>query len=406
MPTFEYIAIDKKGKQTRGSIGAESAGAARRQLRNRHLHATKLRPVSAALQQKAFDIGKLFSGRRRRMVLEFTRQLATMVEADMQLTESLAVLISQSGNQKFNQTIQNVRDQVLAGEALADTLKQYPKYFDQIYVSMIRVGEATGNLGKSLTLLTDYMSKRQRIEAKIRAALTYPAILVVISILLTIVLMTFVVPKITRIITDSGRELPGVTKALMAVSGAFVNYWFIMLLVLAVGYYLLNRAVSTPKGRVVYDRFKLKIPVIGELLRQSIVARFTSTLAALIRSGMPMAEALQVVADVVGNEVLAQAVRQSRERIMAGADVATPLRDSRVVTPAVAHMISVGERSGELESMLVTIAQGIEETTDISVQRLSAVIEPVIIVIMAGIVGFILMATLLPILQVANIGAG
>jgi len=275
--------------------------------------------------------------------------------------------------------------------------------FDSIYVAMIRVGEATGNLARSLNLLADYMAKRQRLEAKVKSALTYPAILVVICVLVTIFLMTFVVPRITRILTSSGRELPMVTEMLMDISSFMLGYWWLILIVLAVVWWLFRRVLGTNKGRMAFDRFVLKIPVTGELMRQNIVGRFTSTLASLIRSGMPMADSLQVVAEVTGNAVMAHAVRQARERIIAGADVATPLRDSKVVGPAVAHMISVGERSGELETMLVTVAESLEENADISIQRISTVIEPVIIVVMAVIIGFIILAVMMPILQVADI---
>ena len=403
MPTFEYRALDKGGKQSRGSIAAESAAAARHLLRNRQLHATKLRPISEAARKGRWKMSRLFSGRRRRAMLEFTRQLGTMINADVKLTEALSVLVNQTSDEKLKQVIQNIRDQVTAGESMADSLKEYPLLFDSIYVAMIRVGEATGNLARSLNLLADYMAKRQRLEAKVKSALTYPAILVVICVLVTIFLMTFVVPRITRILTSSGRELPMVTEMLMDISSFMLGYWWLILIVLAVVWWLFRRVLGTNKGRMAFDRFVLKIPVTGELMRQNIVGRFTSTLASLIRSGMPMADSLQVVAEVTGNAVMAHAVRQARERIIAGADVATPLRDSKVVGPAVAHMISVGERSGELETMLVTVAESLEENADISIQRISTVIEPVIIVVMAVIIGFIILAVMMPILQVADI---
>jgi len=403
MPTFEYIALDRSGKQSRGSIAAESAAAARHLLRNRQLHATKLRPISEAARKGRWEMKGLFSGRRRREMLEFTRQLGTMINADVKLTEALGVLVGQTGDEKLKQVIQNIRDQVTAGESMADSLKEYPMLFDSIYVAMIRVGEATGNLARSLNLLADYMAKRQRLEAKVKSALTYPAILVVICVLVTIFLMTFVVPRITQILTSSGRDLPVVTEMLMNISSFMVGYWWLILIMLAVLWWAVRRVLGTNKWRMAFDRLVLKIPVTGELMRQNIVGRFTSTLAALIRSGMPMADSLQVVAEVTGNAVMAHAVRQARERIIAGADVATPLRDSKVVGPAVAHMISVGERSGELETMLLTVAESLEENTDISIQRISTVIEPVIIVVMAVIIGFIILAVMLPILQVADI---
>jgi type II secretory pathway component PulF len=403
MPSYEYVAMDKKGNESRGNVVAESASAARRLLRNRNLHATRLRSVSEAAQEQKWELAKIFRGRRRREILDFTRQLGTMIEAEVKITEAMAVLISQNEDQALSQILQNIRDQIMAGESLADSMKQYPDWFDQIYIAMVHIGEVSGNIGRSLKLLADYMSKRQKLEAKIKSALMYPAILVVISILVTIVLMTVVVPKITQIIEKTGRELPMITVVLMKISHVLVGYWWLILLVLIIVGWFLKRALSTPKGRLAFDRFLLNIPVLGELFRQNIVARFTSTLSALIRSGLPVADGLQVVSEITGNQVMARAIRASRERIIAGADIATPLRESKVITPAVAHMISVGERTGELESMLVTIGESIEEKTDISVQRISSVIEPIIIVIMAIVVGFIVVATMLPILKVADI---
>jgi len=403
MPTFEYIALDRAGKQQRGNVVSESATAARQQLRQRKLHPTKLQPISELAQASGSGLGRLFRGRRRSDVLEFTRQLATMVAADVQLAEALTVLSSQAANPRLNQVIQNVRDQVMAGEGFAESLKQFSWWFDSIYISMVRVGEATGHLGSTLKLLTEYLNKKQRIESKVKSALTYPAILVVVSMIVVIALMTFVVPRLTNIILSTGKEPPVLTRFIMGASDLFVDYWIFIAVLIVAGLVIFYRFIATPKGRYAFDKFILGIPFFGELIRQSIVARFTSTLAALIRSGLPMADSLQVVADVAGNAVLTQAVRNARERIMAGADVATPLRESKIIDGPTAHMIAVGERSGELEEMLVSISVSIEEATDIRIQRLSAVIEPVIIVIMAIVIGFIVMATVLPILQVSDI---
>lgn len=402
MPTFEYIALDGSGKQTKGNIAAESASSARRLLRNRRLHATRLRPISDAAHSRSWGLGQMLGARRRRIVLEFTRQLATMINAEVKLTEALEVLISQAGDPKFTQVLQNIRDQLIAGETLADGLKEYPNWFDVIFVAMVRVGEATGNLGRSLSLLADYISKRLRLEAKIKSALAYPAILMVICVLVTIFLMTFVVPKLTSIITSNGRTLPGATQFLVNVSDFLVNFWWIILLVFFAFWCLFRRALASRKGRITFDRLILKIPIVGELIRQNIVVRFATTLAALIRSGMPMADSLKIVAGVTGNAVMADAVNASRERIIGGADIATPLRESRVVGLAAAHMIAVGEKTGELETMLLSIAESIEENTDTTIQRISTVIEPMVIVFMACIVGFIIYSVLMPILQVSN----
>jgi len=403
MPTFEYQALDSMGKKSRGSIAAESASVARRLLRHRNIHATRLRPIGEAVHARGYKFGGFFRARRRREVLEFTRQLGTMVEADIKLTEALGVLSVQAQNNKLGQIIQNIRDQVVAGETMVDGLKQYPEWFDPIYVAMVRVGEVTGNLGRTLKLLADYLAKRLRLETKIKSALTYPAFLVVVCVIVIIILMTFVVPKITNIITASGRTIPASTKLLMGVSAMFVNWWWAMLLVLALLWFLLRRGVATPRGKLIFDRLILQLPVLGKILRQNVVARFTSTLATLIRSGLPVADGLQTVAEVTGNALVTEAIRRCRERIIAGADISTPLRESKVVDPAVAHMIAVGERTGELETMLQTIADSMEENADISIQRISSVIEPCVIVVMAVIVGFIMFATLMPILEVPNL---
>lgn len=400
MPNYAYIALTHDGKTTRGNIAAESPAAARHLLRNRHLHATDLKPT-VAKDQHGIMLSNLFRGKRRRQLLEFTRQLATMVDAEIKLTEALRILAAEGENPRLAQITQNIRDQVMSGESLADAMKAYSDFFDPIYVAMVRVGEVTGTLGPTLKLLADYMGKRIRLDAKVKSALTYPAFLVVVCIIVVCVLMTVVVPRITSIIEESGRAVPGITAFLMTLSNAMLHGWWLVLLALAGLVYAFHRVLQSSRGKLVVDR--LRLPVIGKLLRQSVVARFTSTLAALMRSGLPMAESLKVVADVTGNAVMTQAIRQARERIIAGADISTPLQQSRVVDAATAHMIAVGERAGELEDMLHTIAQSQEENADITVQRISAVIEPAVIVVMAVIVGFIMFGTLWPILEISNI---
>lgn len=407
MPTFEYIALDPGGKSQKGTISAESPAAARRQLRNRQLHATKVRAISDAAHAGRFELAKIVGGgRRRRLVSEFTQQLATLIDANVQLTESLEVMISQKSDPKFTQILQNVRDQVLSGESLADCLKDYPGWFDPIYVAMVRVGEVTGHLGNTLKLLSGYITKRMRVEGKIKSALTYPIILIVVFLVATLVLMLFLVPRITKLLTQTGREVPALTSGVMAASQFLINYWWLILVALAAGWYGLDRLRATTKGKMMFDKFLLRLPLFGEILRQGIVARFTSTLGALVRSGLPVAEALQVVADVIGNAVMTQALHLARERIIAGADIATPLRESGVVGATVSHMISVGERTGELEGMLISVAENIEETTELRINRLTAVIEPVIILCMAVVLAVIVLATLLPVFELTEAGFG
>jgi len=403
MPTFTYKAIDRTGNETRGSLAADSPAAARQLLRGRNQHPPQLRAARETAHAGGAGFSRWFQARRRRDLLEFTRQLATMISAEIKLTEALGVLISQSGANGFSQVLQNLRDQLVSGESFADALKEFPEWFDPMYVSMVRVGEVTGNLGKALSLLGDYMGKRIRLEAKFKSALIYPIMLIIMSTLVTLFLMVFLVPRITNILVESGRDLPWITETLMSISHGLIRYWLFLLIGLIVLVWFFKRSLATTRGRMAFDRMLLNLPIMGELFRQNIVARFTSTLAALIRTGMPMADGLQVVAGVTGNAVMAQAVREARERIIAGADVATPLQESRVVSPPVAHMIAVGERTGELEKMLLTVAENLEETSDLRIQRITSLVEPLIIVFVAIVVGIIVLATILPIMQITDL---
>lgn len=403
MPTFEYTAVDTKGGSKKGTVLAETAVAARTLLKRQRLHPTKIELVSEKSLGSEISLGKIFSGKRKRELLDFTRQFATMIKANVQLTEVLTVLSQQSNDAEFTQIIQSINDQVSAGEGLAESLRQYPNWFDPIYIAMIKVGEATGNMTKSTELLASYLSKGQKLEAKVKSAMMYPMILIGFCFVVVVILMTVVVPKLTEIIEKSGKEMPLPTEVLKWISESLVSYWHLIAIFVVLCWYLFKRFMGTEEGRLKFDTYILKLPIFGDMLRQAVVARFTSTLAALIRSGMPMAEGLKVVSEVTGNVVMTNAINESRERIMAGADIATPLRESKVVDVAVAHLISVGERTGELEEMLVSISESIEEGTDIRIQRMSALIEPVIIALMAIVVGFILMATVLPIMEVSDI---
>ena len=304
MPTFEYIALDNQGKNQKGSITAESAAAARKQLRTRHLHATRLRSVAQTARAGRWELPAVFRTKRRRTVLEFTRQIGTMIGAEIKLTEALGVLIAQTGESKFAAVLQNVRDQVLAGESLHDGLKAYPGWFDPVYLAMVRVGEVTGNLARSFNLLAVHMGKKLRLEAKLKSALTYPAFLTVFAIFVTIFTMTFLVPKIGAILEQSHKEMPEVTKFVMGLSHGLLTYWWLWLGGALSFFWLARRFVATERGKILIDRTLLRLPILGPILKQNIVARFTSTLAALIKSGLPMAESLQVVSETTGNIIL------------------------------------------------------------------------------------------------------
>jgi type II secretory pathway component PulF len=403
MPRYEYMAITAGGKKTKGTITAESPFAARKQLRMRNIHPSSVTEVTSAVESK-HALFSILRKRSKTQLVDFTKQLATLLNSGIKLTEALSVLMMQAADPRFRNALTEIRDRVVTGESLTDAMKDYDQYFDVIYVAMVRVGEVTGTLGGSLKTIANFMEKRQRVEAKILTAMIYPIVLVGFCLLAVIILTTKVIPKIGAQIQRTGQELPWITKQLMNFS-LILTSWRVLVLLggIAVLVVALRRFFKTERGAYLRDKFLLSLPVFGPLIKQRVVARFASTLSTLIGSGLSMAESLRVVAETTGNSLMKRAVQQARERILAGADIATPLRDSGVIDPAIAHMVSVGEKSGELETMLKSISENLESSTDIVIERLSAAVEPLIIIFMAAVVGIIAYATILPILRISSI---
>jgi len=401
MPRYHYTAIATSGKKVKGSITAESPYAARKQLRVRSIHPSSINQVSSRSESKA-ALFSIFAKSSKTQIIDFTKQMATLLNSGIKLTEALSVLTLQVTDVRFKNAIVDIRDRVVTGESFTDALKDYDDFFDVIYVSMVRVGEVTGSLGLSLATISGFMEKRRRVESKVITAMVYPIVLILFCFLAIGVLTTKVIPKIGEQIARSGQELPGITKLLMGVGYVLTSWWLLVVITAIVGIvWGLRQFLKTNRGAYMRDKFLLSLPLFGPLIKQRVVARFASTLSTLLSSGLAMAESLRVVAEVTGNSLMKKAIQQARERILAGADIATPLRDSGVIDPAIAHMVAVGEKSGELETMLKNISDNLEASTDIVIERLGAAVEPVIIIIMAAIVGVIAYATILPILEVS-----
>ena len=403
MPRYQYIAIAGSGKKVKGMITAESPFAARKQLRMRSVHPSTITEVSSGVEEQR-AVFSFFRGLSKSQLTDFTKQLATLLNSGIKLTESLSVMTLQTPNQRFKTTLIEIRDRVVTGESFTDALKDYDKYFDVIYVAMVRVGEVTGTLGESLKTIANFMEKRQRVESKVLTAMIYPVVLVAFCMLAILILTTKVIPKIGAQIQRAGQELPWITQQLMNFSHVLTS-WRVVILIAALVLIVmaLHRFFRTERGAYLRDRFLLSLPMFGPLIKQRVVARFASTLSTLIGSGLSVAESLRVVSETTGNTLMRRAIQQARERILAGADIATPLRDSGVIDPAIAHMVAVGEKSGELEAMLKNISENLESSSDVVIERLSAAVEPLIIIFMAGVVGLIAYATILPILRISAV---
>ncbi len=406
MPRYHYIAIAANGKKVKGSITAENPYAARKQLRVRSIHPSSIKEISSAAKDK-IALKSVLKKRSKNQIIDFTKQMSTLLNSGIKLTEALSVLCMQISDERFRNAIVDIRDRVVTGESFTDAIKDYGDYFDVIYVSMVRVGDVTGTLSGSLTTIANFMEKRQKVESKVLTAMVYPIVLILFCIGAILILTIKVIPSIGEQLKRAGQELPWITERLMDVGFVFTSWWLIVVIAAMVGIvWGVKRFVKTERGAYLRDKLMLSLPVFGPLIKQRVVARFASTLSTLLSSGLAMAESLRVVSEVTGNTLMKKAVHQARERILAGADIATPLRDSGVIDPAIAHMVAVGEKSGELEKMLKNISDNLEASTDVVIDRLSAAVEPLIIMVMALIIGVIAYATILPILEVSagNLG--
>lgn len=403
MPIYSYKAIDQRGRNSKGNIDADTAREARDKLRHQKLRVTDMERIDA-VSQKSTSIFKYRIERKVdiRNLAILTRQFSTLLASGVHLSEALNVLVEQIEEKHLEVIFRDIRERIVAGAGLADALSLHPSVFSDLYINMVRAGEASGNLDDILYSLSDYLQKQASLRGKLAAALTYPAIMMAVGLAVVVFLMTFVVPKITEMLVQKDNALPWATEVLIMISNAFKAYWLVGIGALLAFLIFLEGLKKTEKGRFAYDRMLLKIPVLGTLLQRSAISRFTVTLSTLLRSGLPALDSLNIVGKVVNNAVMSKTISEIADRIVEGADISTPLKKSPLFPPMVGYMIAVGEQSGELESVLNRISETYEEEVELAIQKLTAMIEPIIIVLLAVVVSFIILAVLLPLLQFNN----
>ncbi|HLY75834.1 MAG TPA: type II secretion system F family protein [Planctomycetota bacterium] len=405
MPVYTYKALKEDGGADAGVIDADSPKDARLKLKGRRLHVTDLRTVGG--DQKEGPVRKrrqLFLRRRPEQIAMLTRQMATLLGSGIPMIGALSAIIDQVEYRDLKASLMDVREKVSQGGTLSDAMGGHPVYFGDLFTNMVRAGEAGGNLDKVLFRVADYLHAQNRTRAKVMAALTYPIIMVLIGTGVVAVLLTYVVPKIMEVIQKQGKAaLPLPTEILLFVSGFMGRYWWVLLALGIAAGVLYSHARANKAGRLWIDTQKLRIPVMGNLIKKVSISRFAMTFATLLESGLPVLEAMGVVRKVVDNELLADTLDMVRQKIAEGADIATPLKQSKVFPPVVGYMISVGEESGRLEELLKKTAEAYDEEVEVAAQKMTALLEPIMIVFMAVVVGFIVLAILLPILQMSNI---
>ncbi len=399
MPVFEYKGIDDRGVNVEGVITADTPREARNKLRKMEIHTSEIK--TAKRKQKAMSLLKMFKRGKDTEITNITRQLSTLLKSGIPLTDSIQVLIDQIENPSVEKAFRDIREALSHGSSFGAALENHPYYFSPLYISMIKAGEASGTLPLVLERLSDYTYKRHQVENKIRATLAYPVVLLFMSMIIMVVVFVFILPKITKMLEKQGQELPFITLALKSISDFLVSYG-IFAAAGAIGLlYLFSFLLNTEKGKAIKDKMMLNLPLIGDLFKKSVVSRFAITFATLLKTGIPAIEGLKIVETVVDNVVVSNTLIEVRNRIVEGADISTPLKASGIFPPVVGYMISVGERSGNLEELLDRIAEAYDMEIEIASQKLVSALEPIMILAMAGVVAIIILGVLLPILNLS-----
>jgi general secretion pathway protein F len=406
MPVYTYTALDTRGKNAKGVVNADSARAARTKLRQSGLFPTELTETyEAEAQQQSGNLRDIQLLRRVRPqdLTIMTRQFATLLAANLTVVDAFTALIEQTENPTLKKTLIQVRERVNEGSSLAEALGQNRRIFSNLFINMTRAGEASGALPLVMLRLADFTERQLNTRKRITSKMYYPLFMIVIGTAVLFALLTYVVPTVTSIFDNMDQTLPWLTILLISVSDFFRDFWWCLLLGIAVIAVVLQRYSRTERGTAVIDKWKISLPVIGKLVLKMAMSRFTRTLGILLRSGIPLLDALDISGAVVNNTILNSAITTAKDAIREGADIAGPLKTSGYFPPLVSHMISIGEKSGQLEEMLLRVADAYDNEVETTIDGLTSLLEPVIIVAMAAVVFVIMLAVLLPIFELNTI---
>lgn len=403
MPVYEYNALDGSGKSVNGIIDADSPVAARQRLRGTGIFPVDVKETSSkprGLRLSPVSVSAFLKRIKSGEVSVATRQLSILLGAGVPLVASLEALISQIGNPQFKKIMAEIKESVNEGNSLAYALSSHPRIFSNVYVNMVRAGEASGSLDVVLDRLADLGEHEQALKGRFKAAMAYPVFMFFVGTLVLFFIITFVVPNITQIFKDMHQTLPIPTIVLISVSNFLKSFWWLVLLVIVSIIAIVRQLKNTPRGRYVWDEVKLRIPVLGLINNKMAVASFGRTLGSLLKAGVPLITALQIVRNIVNNVIIADVIDETVEEIQAGKSLASPLAKSQWFPPIVIQMISVGEQSGELETMLLKIADTYDSDVESQIMAMTSIIEPVMILVMGLVVLFIVLSILLPIFEI------
>ena len=400
MPIFRYNAMDTGGRTTTGTLEAENIDAVRNKLSELRYHV-----LSIAESRPRRNVMEWFNSIQRvklRELVLFSRQFATMIDAGLSVVKCLDILQQQCKDPKLKDVIGQTKHDVASGASLTDAIGKHPRVFSGLYVNMIRSAEAGGILDKVLDRLATFLEKEQEMHNKIKSAMMYPAVVFLFAMLMLLALLFFVLPKFKTIFESMSLKLPLATRALLGFSGFATRFWYVFLVIAVGGAVAYKLYARTERGHYHVDLLKLKIPVMGDLFMKTAISRFARTFGTLISSGVPVLRALEIVSETAGNVVIAQTITQTRAGVKEGEKISTPLMGSKVFPVMVVQMIAVGEETGRLDQMLVKVSDFYDQEVDATLKGLTSLIEPVMIVGLGVIVGFIAVSVISPIYQLVG----
>ena len=404
MATFAYVGRTRSGAVKKGELSAKTRDEAVDQLRKQSVVVTSLEEKKSGAG--GFKINLSFgSGLTDKDLVVFTRQFGTMINAGLPLVQCLEILSTQSENKVLRETIGEVKTQVEAGSTFSDALRRHPKVFDDLYVNLVHAGEVGGLLDTILTRLAKYIEKAMKLKGQVKSAMIYPAAIMGVAVVVISVLMIWVIPIFAKMFLElSGGKvaLPGPTQLVIDISNAFTSYWYVIFGSLAAIIFGVKKYYATVQGRKAIDKLLLKTPVFGDLIRKASVAKFTRTLGTLLASGVPLLDGMTICAKTAGNKVIEETLINARASISGGKTIADPLAASGVFPKMVTHMIAVGESTGALDAMLGKIADFYEDEVDQAVASLTSLLEPIMMVFLGVVIGFIVIAMYLPIFKMSD----
>ena len=414
MPVFRYQALSADGRTVKGQVDADNPKQAKDKLRQDKLFATKIEQLkegaaptnstgNATLDRLGQSFQAIFTSVSVREIANLTRQMAVLLRAGIPLVQTLTALIDQAEKESLHRVLSQVRDDVNEGGSMADSLAKHPQIFSSLYINMVRAGESSGTMEVVLARLADFLDGQAALRQKIGQAMAYPIVIMLVMIGALVFMVYFVIPNMLKVFEQSDMQLPIYTRILIGFVELFQGYWWAILMAVVALIIGFQRIASSEKGRNAMDAFKFKIPIVKKIVLYLAIARFSRTLGTLLKSGVSMIVSLRIVTAVVGNKVMRDIFLETERAVTEGASLAQPLKASGMFPSTVVHMINAGEQSGELEEMLLRVAETYEGEVESYTVILTAALEPLIIVVMTLMVGFVLVSVLLPMMQMNSI---